>query len=59
MIDLETLSTRTTASIVSIGAVKFDPYGDDPDAVLQNLVVGFLGYWTPDGLSDLDMVLKG
>ena len=21
----------------------------DPDALLQNLVVGFLGYWTPDG----------
>ena len=23
----------------------------DPDALLQNLVVGFLGYWTKDGLS--------
>jgi hypothetical protein len=23
----------------------------DPDALLQNLVVGFLGYWTPNGLS--------
>lgn len=23
----------------------------DPDALLQNLVVGFLGYWTNDGLS--------
>jgi hypothetical protein len=23
----------------------------DPDALLQNLVVGFLGYWTADGLS--------
>lgn len=23
----------------------------DPDAMLQNLVVGFLGYWTEDGLS--------
>ena len=23
----------------------------DPDALLQNLVVGMLGYWTPDGLS--------
>lgn len=22
----------------------------DPDAMLQNLVVGFLGYWTEDGL---------
>jgi hypothetical protein len=26
----------------------------DPDALLQNLVVGFLGYWTPNGLSSLD-----
>lgn len=25
----------------------------DPDAMLQNLVVGFLGYWTPDGTSTL------
>jgi hypothetical protein len=24
----------------------------DPDALLQNLVVGFLGYWTENGLSD-------
>ena len=24
----------------------------DPDALLQNLVVGFLGYWTEDGLSE-------
>src|SRR6266849_2855470 len=24
----------------------------DPDALLQNLVVGFLGYWTEDGLTD-------
>ena len=26
----------------------------DPDALLQNLVVGFLGYWTEDGLSGCD-----
>lgn len=26
----------------------------DPDAMLQNLVVGMLGYWTPDGLSRVD-----
>lgn len=26
----------------------------DPDAVLQNLIVGMLGYWTPDGLSEDD-----
>jgi hypothetical protein len=25
----------------------------DPDALLQNLVVGFLGYWTKDGTSSL------
>jgi len=23
----------------------------DPDALIQNLIVGFLGYWTPSGLS--------
>lgn len=28
--------------------------GFDPDAFLQNLVVGLLGYWTDDGLSKLD-----
>lgn len=33
MIDLETLSTRVTASIVSIGAVEFDPHGNDSDGV--------------------------
>jgi hypothetical protein len=26
----------------------------DPDALLQNLVVGFLGYWTDDGLDHDD-----
>lgn len=29
MIDLETLATSPDASILSIGAVKFDPFGDD------------------------------
>ncbi len=29
MIDLETLATSTDASILTIGAVKFDPFGDD------------------------------
>lgn len=24
----------------------------DPDAMIQNLIVGFLGYWTSDGLID-------
>ena len=31
MIDLETLSTSTDATILSIGAVRFDPYGYDVD----------------------------
>jgi hypothetical protein len=26
----------------------------DPDAMLQNLIVGMLGYWTPDALSTDD-----
>lgn len=26
----------------------------DPDALVQNLVTGFLGYWTPNGLSSDD-----
>lgn len=26
----------------------------DPDAMLQNFVVGMLGYWTPNALSSLD-----
>lgn len=31
MIDLETLATSTDACILTIGAVKFDPYGKDVD----------------------------
>lgn len=26
----------------------------DPDALVQNFIVGLLGYWTPDGLSSDD-----
>jgi len=29
MIDLETLATSPDAAILTIGAVKFDPFGDD------------------------------
>lgn len=29
MIDLETLDTKPTAAVLTIGAVKFDPFGDD------------------------------
>jgi DNA polymerase III epsilon subunit-like protein len=29
MIDLETLDVRPTAALLTIGAVKFDPFGDD------------------------------
>lgn len=31
MLDLETLSTKTTALIVSVGAYKFDPYVYEPE----------------------------
>lgn len=31
MIDLETLDTKPTSSILTIGAVKFDPFGDVKD----------------------------
>ncbi len=31
MIDLETLSTSTNAAILTIGAVKFDPFGNELD----------------------------
>lgn len=27
----------------------------DPDALVQNMVIGLLGYWTPDGLSVVDL----
>lgn len=27
----------------------------DPDAVVQNMIVAMLGYWTPDGLSPDDI----
>ena len=30
----------------------------DPDALIQNLIVGLFGYHTPDGLSELDEPLK-
>ena len=32
MLDLETLSTRPESVILTIGAVKFDPWGEDVDA---------------------------
>ena len=32
MIDLETLDVLPTATVLSIGAVKFDPYGDDVES---------------------------
>jgi hypothetical protein len=31
MLDLETLSTRPESVILTIGAVKFDPWGEDVD----------------------------
>ena len=32
MLDIETLSTRPESVVLTIGAVKFDPWGDDVDA---------------------------
>ena len=29
MIDLETLATTPNAAVLTIGAVRFDPFGDD------------------------------
>lgn len=29
MVDLETMGNRSNAAVISIGACKFDPYGDD------------------------------
>ena len=44
MIDLETLDVTPTATVLTIGAVKFDPFGDDvaePDcAVLKAIDTG-------------------
>ncbi len=35
MIDLETLSTRPDATLLTLGAIKFDPYSDaEPNAGL-------------------------
>ena len=36
MIDLETLSTRPDATVITIRAIKFDPYNDsEPHSGLQ------------------------
>ena len=37
MIDLETLATSTDAAVLTIGACKFDPKGDDRDKASRNM----------------------
>ena len=37
MIDLETLATTPDAAILTIGACKFDPNGDDRDKAKRNM----------------------
>ena len=37
MIDLETLATTPDAAILTIGACKFDPYGDDRDKATRKM----------------------
>jgi hypothetical protein len=37
---------------VRAATMKGEEMDFDPDALLQNLVVGFLGYWTENGLSN-------
>ena len=37
MIDLETLDVTPTATILTMGAVKFDPFGDDVAENITNL----------------------
>ena len=37
MIDLETLATSTDAAVLTIGACKFDPKGDDRDKATRNM----------------------
>ena len=37
MIDLETLATSTDAAVLTIGACKFDPKGDDRDKASRKM----------------------
>jgi DNA polymerase III epsilon subunit-like protein len=56
MLDLETLSTQTNATILTIGAVRFDPLGNDPIEEKDKLYIrvsledsGNLGMHIDDG----------
>ena len=46
MIDLETLATTPEATVLTIGACKFDPKGDDYliDRVVKEIETGKLSY---------------
>ena len=37
MVDIETLATGPNAVILTIGALRFDPYGDDRERSVQDM----------------------
>ena len=39
MLDIETLGTRPNAVMLTIGAVKFDPFGDDRESIKDNTIL--------------------
>ena len=51
MIDTETLSTRTNATILTLGAVRFDPLGNDPIEEKDKLYIKI----DLDSCADLDL----
>jgi hypothetical protein len=51
MVDLETLSTRTNATILTLGAVRFDPLGNDPIEEKDKLYIKI----DLDSCADLDL----
>jgi hypothetical protein len=53
MIDLETLATSTDAAILTIGAVKFDPYGKD---ISEPKMTSFYVRVDPDSCHELGLV---
>jgi len=50
----EQMIKRAAQYAVRAATMKGKEMDFDPDALVQNMVVGMLGYHTPDGLSGLD-----
>lgn len=55
MLDIETLSTRQDALVLSVGAVLFDPYGT-PGSIIDSMHVP-LTLDQPGSITDLDTVM--